>query len=987
MSIVVTVQIAGISNIFVSEGRKGAYTAPAGYTALSCLDWKGLEGLREEMPQFGGVGKPSGFTLTLVNRGNAIAPLFSRTPESVTSAGLEDTLEASASPVVVQAVGPINAFPNSGYLFIGQETLRYDSKDNGAKTFNVVERGCFNSPISAHVADSNPARSWQPLIAAYPVVWDMRGVIVTLYDTDIKGTVIASSAVELLRGIITVPPQERAANEWEITVAQELARFDQELGDARYATTLAEGWHYFDGRTASRVKLIEILPPWCVLYSTPAVSINADVAADTDIEVWDTRQYIEVFDTNRGTYVASTANGRLSCPARELYDLEVASVDLGPPGEYHLVSPITLSANLDQITNEFITHDLVIEIAENEGLQKWPEAAVSRFNDYANVTRTVNGAFYYLDCALSADASVFTCVADWKFNESVPPVFGMARMALSSPDYLWFPWLNWTSDELTARGAGITGMHGDGVDWLTIAAKNFSDDVDARAYPIPAKLGFYQARERYLFVQDNMFTSASEASPSVVRCATPEGAEIALEIDQSTEIENDSGEVVGYALRLTERSRVANNVSFGNTAEGKVTIAPFIQFQSEDPRTMLLKIMLSGYTTTPGYPNATYSVLPPSYGLRIPEDSVDITGILAFPVPQGLRSINFKPIKPMKATELLNDILKILGASLVMANIGGRRKVTLVRSRYSAALLASDSISNADWLPQERPLANRFSEVSNIFRIFGNYDPATDKFLAEATFEDQTSIDLYGQRSSLEVKVKGLQVINRGIPVAGIQAQSAFIGVYKTLRAMAAYAPITFVGSVLWSAGVNLTVGKTVLVSIDDALDGNGEAGNIQAVPMLVTALSFYPTAGKVTVELIFRGRKTTSFAPFAKIESVSGDTVTLSSNECCNLNHPITSAVLKDWYFFASNGALPPGGCPIECVSVGSEEDNDTSLVISSLDMLTGEAVIVGHSLGVGDRIRPLDWDSAVSFHKIYAYLSDNGLLGTYEDSGFVYS
>lgn len=985
-TLAVVVKIEGIPVVLYGAAKPASYTPEAGYTAINCIRLESVKSLREEMPAFGGIAKASGFTLELVDRDGLIGPLFSRTPESVTNAGLAVTLDADESAVTVQAIGPIDDFDASGLLYIGQETLHYTSKDNGAKTFDVDERGAFNSPVASHLVDSTPARSWQPIIAKYPVVWEQRGVTVSLHKCAHDGTV-GPLEVELLRGIINAEPEQVSSKVWTIGVAQETARFDQELGDSRYATSLANGFHYFDGETARYLHLAEFLPPFSILWEPLATVLTFDSVAETTVRVGNPAQYIDVFDTNRGTYIASTANGPLYVPRENLDDIEVAAV----AGSYTLVNPISLAAGT-QITNSFIAREITVDIAPSAGLQKWPEQAIATFNDYANVTRTASGAFYYLDCALSADGSYFTVTCDFSIRKDNPPVFGVARFIPNQVNILRYPLLTWTDEVAQERGISGIGGSGNGVagvQWDTIGARNFTeDDASARAETIPAKLAFYQRGEKYLFLRDNLFASATSGAPVVAVVRTPDGRECTLEIEDSASVNDENGNLAGYVQTLSERTRNDPNVfDFGNTAEGEVTIAPFVEFKSEDPRKVLLKIMLSGFTDVPGYPNAAYSVLPSPYGLRIRETSVDIQGIESFPVPQGIRSVNFKPIKPSPAREVLDPYLQLMGAVLVPANIGGQRLLTLVRCRDSADMLATDTILDKNWRRDERPLARKGSEIFNVFRISANYDPATDKFLAEANFTDETSCDLYGKRSALEIKVKGLQVTNSGVAIAGMQARGAFVGIYKTLRAMGAFATKVFTGSILWEPGKTLSIGRTVLVSIADALDSNGEPDNIVQRPMLIRALEMKPLDNAVYLELIFRGRHITSFAPYAEVVSViSADIVELSQNQSCDPRHPVTRTVQKDFDFFLTAGALPPGGCAVECVKVGEEESNSNN-AITVLDTSTGHATIVAHGLVAGDRIRPRDWDNAETFHRIYCYLSDSGVLGASNDPGFVYS
>lgn len=983
-NIAIVLRFGGIREVFY--GADGVYSPGGSYVPINCIDLQRVGSLREEMPKFGGVAKPSGLTFTLTDRGGALSELFSATPEGVKKATLAASLLADTETAVVTCNEPIEAdsdWPDHGFVYVGQETIAYALKDGN--DFVISVRGALDSAVSEHLVDSAPARSWTPIVSKYPLFWKGRKAIVSLHEVRSNGTVDLNG-FELLRGFVTAEPAPDQGT-WIVTVVQETGKFDQSLGDARLSTTLVEGWHYFDGQTARKMFVGESLPEASVIDDFNAESELGDasikVVGDA-VEV-----HSRIFGVARGNYPGGAENGPLSFPRDEIYEIAVQGYD-GGLTSFELADPLPDEVGPEhRLINEYQERSIQIPIALAAGLQRWPDEAIGAFNDYANVTKTGNGAFWYLDCVLSADGARFLVQCGFPFDRNNAPVFFNYQNVPPSSRWLWYPLL---------RDAGADANEGRRSDIavrgqvkIGFRAKNLAADEDngAELALTPAPLAFYQAGERYILIRDNLFPGVSETNTAIAVVRDSDGSEVAIEIDEVTAVNDTNGEFVGYRARLTEASRTGPDIrSWENTADSKVSVIPFVEFRNEDLRVFLLKIMLSGFSSTPGFPHETYSVLPTIYGLRIEPETVDIASFLSFPIPAPLRRLTFRPIKPVSARELIDPMLQAIGGAIVPANVGGQRKLSLVRARATSAALAVDVVENGDWIASARPGQGKLDEVVNVFRILSNYDAREDKFRVEANFEDGTSIDAYGQQNSIEIKLRGLQLIADGAALEGVQAHETFVTLYKTLRAMCAFALPVFVGDLKWSIGQGLTVGRTILATILEAYDGNRRKGTIVRKAMLIRAIELNPVERVVRVDLLYSGRRSTSFAPAARVVAViDADTVQLSTNTFSDPNHPTTGVEQHDWTFFAgAGGVLPAGGTPVQCVHVGAEENN-TNGAITVLDTATGIATIPAHGLTAGDRIRPRAWDSAASFHKVYAFLSQNGVLGINDDPGFVYS
>lgn len=980
-NIAIVLRFGGIREVFY--GADGIYAPGGSYIPINCIDLTKIGALREEMPKFGGIAKPSGITFTLTDRNGALSELFSATVEDVKKATLAVSLLAETDTVSVDCNEPIDAdsdWPDNGFVYIGQETIAYGLKNEDG--FAISVRGALDSVISEHLVDTAPARSWTPIVSKYPVFWKGRKAIVSLHEVRANGTVDLNGQ-ELLRGFLTAEPSPDNGD-WIVTVVQETGKFDQELGDSRFATTFVEGWHYFDGQTARKLFVGEALQVGSVVsgHNSELVGSGSGFIPTNDGTA---AVHKRIFGTNRGNYFGDPSNGPITFPRDDLYDLQVTGYDVGI-SEINLLDLLPDDVGPEHLLqNEYQERTLLIDVAPVEALQRWPDEVINTFNDFANVTKTDNGGFWYLDCVMSSDGANLLVQCDFPYDRNNAPIFYSFLNVPPTSRYLWSALFRSAEDNDRRLDIAVRGQVKNGFSAKNIAA---DDDNGANVALIPAPLGFYQAGERYMLLRDNIFPGVAEDNPAIMNVRDADGNEVAVEIDEVVSVNDPNGAFVGYRVRLTERSRTGPDIrSWENTATGKVTIIPFVEFRNEDLRVLLLKIMMSGFSSSPGFPSEEYSVLPTMYGLRIEPESVDIAAFTSFPVPAPLRRLTFRPIKPIAARELIDPILQAIGGAIVPANVAGRRKLSLVRARATTDALAVDVVENGDWIAKARPGQGRLDEVFNVFRIFGNYDARADKFFVEADFEDATSIDAYGQQNAIEIKIRGLQLIPEGAAVEGVQAHETFVTLYKNLRAMGAFAVPIFTGDLKWSIGRGLTVGRTILATVLEAYDGNRRKGTIVRKGMLVRAVELHVIDRTVRVDLMYRGRRTASFAPAARIvEVIDEDTVRLSTNSFSDPNHPISGADQFDWTFFAQNDVLPVGGTPVECVHVGAEEDN-TDGTITVLNTATGVATIAAHGLSVGDRIRPRSWDEAASFHKVYAFLSQNGFLGASNDPGFVYS
>ena len=998
-NVAIVVTLGGIREVFY--GADGVYTPPdtSDRIGINCIDLGSVGSFREEMPRFGGIAKPSGIRLTLIDRGGQIGALLSRTIAGVTRSALSATIPASADVANITLRTAVTGFPESGYLYLGHETIAYSARDTETLEFTVTERGALGSVIMEHEVNSEPDKSYNPLATAAPVAWKGRKAVVTLHEVN-GARIVASAGIELVRGFLAGEPEPMAGGAWGIQITQEIAKFDNQIADAGFATGLVQSRHWFDGSRAVSLRFSEYIPAGSVIEKAarggggvivneplggfPEDATLIDTGTDAD-GIWSV--FGELF-ADDPTVIELIADRFI--PEHDPMLLIVTNAR--PFGEADGIVSVTPLKALTREGTGIYNKEQRRTVQSTEidaGLQDWPACMVAKFNE----TFDPAGADYrmkLIGAVMAADARTVTVKGSHVPNPRNAPQFtwdwaikvgervgGNWELADSnSPEVLWFPMLR---EADAARAAGSV----DAVEAAPLVGENGDGETAQYSLPPPA-LAFWQ-RERYLLVRDNIFVSASAEQPGSLRVKEPSGAEQVLQYIGIASAVDASGNAIGYRIELAPEAYETESFRpFADwSGQGGVVIEPYVSFVREDPRVLLLRIMLSGFGGDV-FPSADYSTLPRNFGLAIEPDAVDIPGILAFPVPAPLRELTFRAGKPASAREMLDPILQALGGALVMKNIGGTRKITLVKVRTVHNLFASGVIRDSDWIASDRPGSGKLDDVINVYRMLTNYDPDQDKFAVQVNFFDRDSIDLVRVTSDVTLKLRGVEVDPEGAISGRLGPRSALVSIYKTLRAQGGTPVRQFSGGVGWSVAANLTVGSVVTVSIADGRKLDGSKG-IESAAMLVDAIEANPVTRFVAIRLLYQGKAFTGFNASARVtEVLSANKVQLSENDYSDTHDPITGARQYDWTSFKNAGVLPPGGVAIRLVHVGNEAAN-TNGTITAINS-TGQATIAGHGLSVGDRIRASDWTTAPAFLRVLAFLTHGG---TFSDgsSGFLYS
>lgn len=998
-------------------GGQGTYTPaqpaayPAAYpsNAFNGLKVSGYTSLKEALPKIGGVGKPSSISLTVFDRADKAALLFGPDETGVETAILSSTVVAENGTATITADGDISGFPAEGYLYVGQETMYYTSKVDGTGVFTLHAngRGALGSLAREHLRDNHPARSFKPVISAQPLNWAHRGAVLSLHRVFENGVIETASQFELLRGTLRMHPTPNDAdNSFTLQLVSALAKFDRVVGTGLELTKLVDGFFYSDGMRGCKTRHYDYLPEGTlatgglrVAHAATAVKA-AGVGAGGTITINDNQTHEACFGTARGNNPGDPSNGRVRLLDSQggTHDAE----DSVPSGYGGGAVKIVMSVdNMHEVTADAVNDGraIVTNAAKRRnqdgtvtlaaGLHRWPEAYVKLFNEQINTTGA-DPKMHYCEATLSSDGTRLQVVdSGYRFDHNNPPRLGPL---LQEPhaSRLWYPLFRLTANDPIDNGIDQISANR----WQSVVPRSLEVAVQVRAQE--ARVAYYQYAApatafwqggRYLLIQDNVLPFATVDHPHYLRAlrsGTHEHTGIQLEtIIQYDEVvsQNDSdGNFIGYRVRVTDYSIQQFNLRNRSTAQqGDGAFGPFGNWtldggRSEaqlsayaelkgDPRIIILQLMLSGFGGVE-FPNATYSVLPRAYGLSMDPAEVDIDGIRAFGLPRGsLQALSaFRQEKPLPAKTLLEGILRAMSAALVMANIGGTQKITLVEVRSAFVGRAVATIADRDWIGKARP-GSGFDDVrQSSWQLEVNWSNSAQKFLRTPEFHDADVIDAKGgaQSASIKLSIRGL-VVDEDLELRNI---------FQQLRHKYGRTKKLFKGEVSWSKAKAFGVGQVVLVTANRGISNTGARG-VFSVPMQITALSWNPISRRCAVELVFDATQFGGYAPVATVDSVVDvDTLEMSSNVW-------SLPAYSDWMWLLENKeTLPGGGVPCECVHVG-EEENNTLNTITGVDTGLGNFTVVAHGLAAGDSIRVGSWDLTPDYLKVFVHLLTDGDTG----------
>jgi hypothetical protein len=131
-------------------------------------------------------------------------------------------------------------WPETGYLYIDQETIKYDNSAAPTNTFVIVERGVWDSVPRSHYGTTPGADLQFIEITNRPVTYDGRRVVLYAYT---HGMDPGGDGEEIWRGVVSIEPRWNGI-EWEVTCDPLTTILDFELGGDTLNETTFRGIYY-----------------------------------------------------------------------------------------------------------------------------------------------------------------------------------------------------------------------------------------------------------------------------------------------------------------------------------------------------------------------------------------------------------------------------------------------------------------------------------------------------------------------------------------------------------------------------------------------------------------------------------------------------------------------------------------------------------------------------------------------------------------------
>lgn len=985
MQYAVVLRIAGIPQVLF--GGAGTFTPepdpslPEGVDLepLQVIDLRKFQGqvLGNKLPHQPGVGPASTLTLDLVDVGRQLQLLFSRTIDETTWVRLSESVPADDDSDFLAADVP-EAFPASGIAYSGTETFSYSEIDETG--FLVDTRGVLGSQIRAHLVDSLPTRSFKANVTLHPIVWANRPVRLYLHRV-YRGVVQPTAEKEIFRGVIGRDPEPTETG-YMLELFSSLQRWKMTVGTALETTYLVDGFHYFDGDAASSIAMGEFVP-------LDAIS-SVDNASVLDAEHLEDDGSIEVVSVDTLRNAFGVARGNFDGDASIAYlILRGAGLDQEPsvPSSYGAAGSTTITLAEDNMPEVLaglaalgIVRVVNLPVIRNldtpvtlSGLCRWPEAAVDAFNAAVHCNRGAGATANFVDCTLDADGRrVRVAVSGYDYHQSLPPQLIPRRLNKTRTN-LWYPLFRQPEDVPEDILEGPAAQPG--------GAAGVGAEPEPAGYPV----GLHELLRpptafwcggTYLLIQDDVLPAASEEAPGKVRIRLKNKKVLELDYSDVTEVTYD-GERIGFRATITEACRQKwwreERIPFGNWFDSRgnkiraeITVGAGLE---GDPREMLVQMMLSGSGTT-GFPDADYSLLPRVLGLSMFPDEVDVEGILAFPLPAVFADRTLKDFfieKNSVAEDVVRGILQAMSAALVMKDIGGVQKITLVPLRAGVAAASAtirDGESGSDWEAGGRPNKPRFSETVTTWQFETNFDQESGKPLRTPLMYDADALDNNGGMESMAEKVE-----LRGMH---FDSDTELVLVFQTLRARYGRKARLFSGRVMGSIANQIDIGDVVNVNIRYGVDENRRAVTITG-RMLVTSVEKNPLLPSAGIELELLPSKNGRIAPVATVtDVVDVDTLEFSGDPSY-----AQAGTPADYQWFLDDWTtVPEAGIPILAVRVGEEQFN-ASKTITAVDTENHRLTVTGHGLSVGDRIRGRSYDESNAWLQLFVHMHKRGAAG----------
>lgn len=991
-------QIDGLETVFYlgnAEPSAGALTAIGGTDQAWARGLQSIGATAASLALKEGVPDSSSITCrVLIQAGNNARDLLRRSPSGASaSSTLETTLpgEQNTGALTVQAVDPITAFPASGFIWIGQEALEYDAKNDGARTFNIPigNRGKLGTKVQLHIAD--PERSRAPRIYADCCTWRRRSARVWVGQLDSSGDWIDAPVVEA-EGFISGIPQRDQDGGIEVQIETLPSVLDGEFGGAQVETKLQAGWHLFDGTNANRFDAFTEIWTQGAAYDEQAQAALALGASPLTAPVGAIPQLFKSNDPEVMGLVLRNTPAAGIMPVNSAGTVTGANGVDDPTGTVGLIGGAVQAVNInDRVVNsrlEFVSA-YTFGTPGSAQVVQWPAAIDGLTGELQNaVTAATPGPWAAV--TIGADGTM-TVSPQWDTPTPRPLLLRWLQPEASTC------WGLCPGSELPAlTEAGI-----DPGDWPAFDPRPRAErrrnprpspaqepEVDLEAgdeqvYTLTVPDAWYQPPERYMLVADSVASGASSGDPKwFIAKHQRDGSEVRSAYRAIGEVAASSitATAPGFAVEIHPDDRQGPAVAALAGSEPPV-IRPVAAWRDASTAT-IIRQALGSYTGTGAI--GADDVQP--YGLGVPTALIDSASFDALEVDAlGPRSHLFD--EAADSRDIISALCRSVGAVLTerLDQATGRRLLSLEPVGLPTPQQSVQTIGTGDWLTDGRPVVVTDADI--VTRIdFGMQwgDPLQTISVADedrgeftVTVVDSDSEGEHGAPESEELRLYGIRADSDDPRVL----QDVVLPIAQARFAAYGYPRNTIQGVVPYSIGVTLYPGAVVTISAAE-LDGyNGQP--LASTPALVTSVERDAMAQRATVRAVYWAANAAGWAPALQVTSATGYSAGTPVPVTANHYQPSASpsgAAQVDVDAFAVGDAVRfvPRGDYASAVTAN----------VTAIDRATPTITLDANVPASAGTIRPQDYTAVSSTLQGFAFCADStDLQQSNGDAAKVYS
>jgi hypothetical protein len=470
---------------------------------------------------------------------------------------------------------------------------------------------------------------------------------------------------------------------------------------------------------------------------------------------------------------------------------------------------------------------------------------------------------------------------------------------------------------------------------------------------------FYQKKELTILVEDTIGlpTVSTDARYDIQVKYTSSSGESRTQWLKATHQTSATYEnsTIGYIIHLAPDQDWSEVESFGDW-DGldveRCEIFGGARFQRESPSEVLLKLLESGG----GYQkNGDYDLY--SVGLGINSADIDEHSFLSYGTVSPFLFTGEISGEGVNIRDVIEDILKLMGCALVMARSStGRSLLTLRPMGLEILSDVSATIEAGDWLSDQPPTWSIYEDIVTQVKMRWNWSIDEQKFLSEATFNNQEAINRYGGESA-KIELDLYALTSRDIGGAVGDVTGVFLPVMARLWRLLSNPIRAWRGAVGTGKSMTLDVGSYVSVS-SPLLKGYGDAYGVSGEVGMVRSIRQDLMREGAELELIALGVKPVRWNASARVASYTSNSVAIYGDDY--------TADATDVSFFNV-------GDVVDYLPEGDEDNAITGLVIESF---YANIIFFTSAHGItstGGTIEPTIYTSASASHQADAYLASN--------------